>query len=135
MARYLKGHSENRERKRLLRSEMTRSERLVWSRIRAKQFESLKFRRQHGIGPYIVDFYCPEKAVVIEIDGDVHALDSQTEKDRQREKYLRALGLRIIRYANDDVLNRLDDVLEDLWEQMNPGSTSPSSPPYKGGET
>lgn len=104
---------------------MTRSERLVWSRIRAKQFEALKFRRQHGIGPYIVDFYCPERGVVIEIDGDVHAGESEAVKDRQRESYLRSLGLRVIRYMNDDVLNRLDAVLEDLWEKLNPESTSP----------
>ena len=114
---------------------MTRSERLVWSRIRAKQFQALKFRRQHGIGPYIVDFYCPEKGVVIEIDGDVHADKNQAARDEKRENYLGSLGLQVIRYMNDDVLNRLEDVLEDLWERLKPGSTSPSSPPYRGGET
>lgn len=125
MSRFLKGRSENLERKRRLRSEMTRPERLVWSRIRAKQFEALKFRRQHGIGPYIVDFYCPERGVVIEIDGDVHAGESEAARDQRRESYLRSLGLQVIRYMNDDVLNRLDAVLEDLWEKLNPGSTSP----------
>ncbi|MBI2345673.1 MAG: endonuclease domain-containing protein [Deltaproteobacteria bacterium] len=115
---------------------MTRSERLVWSRIRSKQFQGLKFRRQHGVGPYIVDFYCPERGVVIEIDGDVHAGEAQVARDQRRENYLRSLGLRVIRYMNDDVLNRLDAVFEDLWEKLTPASTSPLSPPYiKGGET
>src|SRR3990167_9755234 len=82
VSRFLKGRSENLVRKRRLRSEMTRSERLVWSRIRAKQFQALKFRRQHGIGPYLVDFYCPERVVVIEIDGDVHAGGSQAARDQ-----------------------------------------------------
>ena len=141
MSRCLKGRSENLASKRRLRSEMTRSERLVWSRIRAQQLQGLKFRRQHGIGPYIVDFYCSERGVVVEIDGDVHAGASQAAKHEQRENYLRSLGLRVFRYMNDDVLNRLEDVLEDLWEQLTPGSTSPSSPPYPlrgpcaGGET
>ena len=123
---------------------MTRSERLVWSRIRAKQFHppssplnkgGKRGVRQHGVGPYIVDFYCPEKGVVIEIDGDVHADKKQAARDEKRENYLGSLGLQVSRYMNDDVLNRLEDVLEDLWERLKPGSTSPSSPPYRGGET
>ncbi|TLY25727.1 MAG: DUF559 domain-containing protein, partial [Nitrospirae bacterium] len=86
MARVKQGHSENLGLKRRLRSEMTHAEMRLWARIRAKQFQGLKFRRQHGIGPYIVDFYCPEKSLVIEVDGDTHAEPSQIFKDERRDR-------------------------------------------------
>ena len=67
---------------------------------------------------YIVDFYCPERLIVIEVevevDGDAHAEESRKRKDRQREKNLKNFGLQIIRYTNDEILNSLDGVLEDL---------------------
>jgi very-short-patch-repair endonuclease len=93
---------------------MTGAEARLWSRLRAKQFHGLKFRRQHGIGPYIVDFYCPDRSLIIEVDGDVHAEEYRIKKDRQRAAYLHALGLQVIRYTNDDILTNLDGVLEDL---------------------
>ncbi len=105
---------------------MTKAEQLLWSKLRGCQFHSLKFRRQHGIGPYIVDFYCPERLLVIEIDGDVHAQENRKKMDCQREAYLTTLGLNIIRYPNDDVLNNLDGVLQDLENKIIWESTSPS---------
>ena len=104
---------------------MTRAENQLWIRLRSKQFHSLKFRRQHGIGPYIVDFYCPEKAVVIEVDGDVHGVEDQVLRDQEREKKLRSLGLQVIRYTNDDILNNIEGVLEDLSHRLLSESTSP----------
>ena len=132
MARVLRGHPECLDLKRKLRSEMTGAEARLWSRLRMKQFQELKFRRQHGIGPYIVDFYCPERALVVEVDGDSHADANQIKKDRQRESYLRSLGLQVVRYQNDDIIKNLDGVLEDLSKRVSLESTSPS-PPYKGG--
>ncbi|TLY12383.1 MAG: endonuclease domain-containing protein [Nitrospirae bacterium] len=125
MARVKQGHSENLGLKRRLRSEMTHPEMRLWARIRAKQFHGLKFRRQHGIGPYIVDFYCPEKSLVIEVDGDTHAEPSQVLKDEQRDRYLQSLGLRVIRYTNDDIVLNLNGVLEDLVQELCSGATSP----------
>ena len=87
------------------------------------------------MGPYIVDFFCPEKAVVIEVDGDVHASREQAGKDERRERYLKSLGLHVIRYRNDDILNRFEEVLEDLWSKLFPRSTSPSPLLTKEGET
>ncbi len=83
-----RGHPENLNLKRHLRSEMTNAETRLWSKLRAKQFQGLKFRRQHGIGPYIVDFYCPERSLVIEVDGDSHAAECQVIRDKRREAYL-----------------------------------------------
>ena len=125
MARAKRGLPKNLGLKRKLRSEMTAAETRLWSKFRAGQFHELKFRRQHGIGPYIVDLYCPEKNLVIEIDGDTHADAEQIRKDTSRDAYLTSLGLHVIRYMNDQVLNNLDGVLEDLSAKVAPRSTSP----------
>ncbi len=111
--------------KRRLRSNSTRAEELLWAKLRHKQFFTVKFRRQHGIGPYIVDFFCPEKRLVVEVDGDTHATETQQTKDHTREEYLRSLGLQVVRYTNDEVLNNLDGVLEDLTRRLLEDSTSP----------
>jgi len=125
MPRAIRGQPDYLDIKRRLRSNMTGPEAQHWSRLRARQLQGLKFRRQHGIGPYIVDFYCPEQSLVIEVDGDSHADADQVVKDRQREQYLQSLGLRIIRYINDDILENLDGVLENLAERLLSKSTSP----------
>ncbi len=104
--------------KRHFRANLTPAESRLWTKLRTKQFQDLKFCRQHGIGPYIVDFFCPQKSLVIEVDGDVHAEKSVQKKDKERERYFQSLGLRVIRYNNDDLLNNLDGVLEDLLLQL-----------------
>ena len=109
-----------------LRSNRTPAEQLLWSNLRGNQIHGLKFRREHGIGSYIVDFFCPERSLVIEIDGDVHATESKIKTDRQRENNLLALGLLVLRYNNDDVLHNLEGVLEDIALKVSKSSTSPS---------
>jgi very-short-patch-repair endonuclease len=111
--------------KRRLRSQMTPAEVRLWSALRLRQFHRLKFRRQHGIGPYIVDFYCPARSLVIEVDGDTHAEAAQIAADRERDTYLQSLGVRVVRYTNDDVLHNLDGVIEDLRRKTAVDSTSP----------
>ena len=112
--------------KQQLRASQTRAEQLLWAKLRSHQIHGLKFRRQHGIGSYIVDFFCPEKNVVIEVDGDVHANTEQITRDRQREDYLCSLNIQVIRYNNDDVFNNLSGLLEDLARRLFGDSTSPS---------
>lgn len=112
--------------KRRLRTELTPAEKLIWTKLRSKQCHLFKFRRQHAIGPFIVDFFCPEQLLVVEIDGDVHAEKTQRTKDLQRERYLRSLGLQIIRYTNHEVLNNLNGVLEHLLGVLSSDSTSPN---------
>src|SRR3989338_3200 len=125
MRRILKGDTQYLERKRKLRSEMTRAENQLWLRLRGRQFGNLKFRRQHGIGSYIVDFYCPERSFVIEVDGDVHAESYQKLKDQEREEDLMSLGAQVVRYTNEEVLCNMDGVLEDLRCRLLSESTSP----------
>lgn len=114
MPRAIKGQADYLSLRRRLRSDMPGPEKLLWAKLRAKQFFGLKFRRQHGIGPYIVDFYCPERSLVIELDGDSHFHSAQMQKDRLRDGYLQSLNLFVVRYTNDAVLSNLDGVLEDL---------------------
>ena len=98
-----------------MRHVATDAENLLWQRFRAKRFMELKFRRQQVIEPYIVDFYCHEIGLVIELDGGQHGMDDAIEYDVERTKFLEALGLTAVRYWNSDVLGRTDVVLEDLW--------------------
>lgn len=134
------GDKRNLDLKRKLRSEMTPAETKLWFRLKSKQLCNLKFRRQHGIGPYIADFYCPAKNLVIEVDGDVHAQEKQIAKDRYRELWLKQLGLHIIRYNNNDILYNLENVMCDLFEKvarlpsLSAAKLPPLAPPYKGGE-
>ena len=127
-----KGDSYHLKHKKRLRYEMTPPERYLWKYLRSRQIHGFKFRRQHGIGPYIVDFYCPEKAVAIEIDGDMHAEEDQRIRDKQKEEYFSSLNIQLIRYTNRDVLQNLEGVIEDMLEKLIRISTS-QAPPYKGG--
>ncbi|WP_338268863.1 endonuclease domain-containing protein [Marinomonas pontica] len=102
-----------------LRETMPEPERRLWRHIRGRQL-GMKFRRQHGIGPYIVDFYCPEKRLVIEIDGDSHYnLDTQVY-DRKRDDFMRSLGLQVMRFTNQDILENLGSVLEVVLQSTQP---------------
>jgi very-short-patch-repair endonuclease len=95
-----------------LRRNQTDAEQLLWARLRARRFCGLKFRRQEVLGPYVVDFACLERKVVIEVDGGQHA--EQALKDAARTGYLKALGYRVIRFWNDEVLRDPDAVLEEI---------------------
>ena len=99
-----------------MRHTATDAEHLMWQVLRAKHFMNLKFRRQHVIAPYIVDFYCHEIGLVIELDGSQHGTDDAVEYDAERTKFLEALGLTVVRYWNHDVLGRTDVILEHLWQ-------------------
>lgn len=93
------------------------AENLLWQRPRAKRFMELKLRRQQVIEPYIVDFYCYEIGLVIELDGGQHNTEDGRAYDVERTQFLEALGLTVVRYWNSDVLGRVDVVLEDLWQR------------------
>ncbi|ENV38677.1 hypothetical protein F959_00369 [Acinetobacter venetianus RAG-1 = CIP 110063] len=97
-----------------MRTNATDAEHLIWQLLRAKRFMNLKFRRQHVIAPYIVDFYCHELGLVIELDGSQHNTDDGRAYDFERTKFLEALGLKVVRYWNNDVFTNTELVLEDL---------------------
>ncbi len=95
---------------RKMRQEPTEAERRLWSRLRHRQLGGYKFRRQHPIGPYIVDFCCVEKKLIVEADGDVHAF--QEKQDRERTKWLEKEGYRVLRFANVTIFQQTEAVLE-----------------------
>ena len=93
---------------RQLRREATLPERIVWAVLRNGRLAGLKFRRQHPVGPFVVDFYCHEARLVVEIDGLSH--EDRLEADQRRTEYLNAAGLRVFRITNDDVLEDAEAV-------------------------
>jgi very-short-patch-repair endonuclease len=101
---------DHRQYRRQLRREMTSTERLLWSKLRNKG-SGFKFRRQHPIGPYIVDFYCREAHLVVEVDGEPHFTEEARAYDMKRDEYMRALGLDILRFTTQDVRRNLLGVL------------------------
>jgi len=98
-------------RARELRREMTDAERLLWLLLRGRRLTGCKFRRQHPIGPYIVDFVCLRHRLVVEVDGGQHA-DARMHADECRTKWLQEQGWRVIRVWNDDILYRQNGVLD-----------------------
>jgi very-short-patch-repair endonuclease len=98
-----------------LRGQMTDAEKRLWYRLRAHRFHGLKFKRQAPIGPYVVDFICFERRLVVELDGGQHA-DSAT--DRSRDDWLQNEGYRVLRFWNHDVLRRTDSVLSEIAEAL-----------------
>ena len=101
-----------------LRNNMTEEERILWSVIKNKGLSNLKFRRQHSVGYYILDFYCPEKKLGIELDGSFHFNPDTVEYDKNREEVLNSLGLKVIHYNDLVVLNNSQLVEKDFVEQM-----------------
>jgi len=102
------------ERARQMRKEPTNAEASLWTRLRKQQLGGLKFRRQHIIAHFIVDFYCPKAKFVIEMDGAVH--DEQGEYDQEREKVLQELGYGVLRFTNAELEGNPELVVAGIYE-------------------
>ena len=83
-----------------LRHTPTDTEQAAWCLLRSTEFKGFKFRRQHPLGPYIVDFYCAQRRLIVELDGSVHAQPSQARKDSRRDAYLEKMGYVLMRFSN-----------------------------------
>ena len=121
-------------RARKLRREMTEEEEMLWQKLRGRKLQGFKFLRQHPIvydrinnrpKYFIVDFYCAEKELIIEVDGRIH--DFQKTRDRKREEILAGCGLQIFRFKNEEVRNELTEVLKKIEGFVT--NDSPSSSP------
>ena len=86
-----------------LRNHMTRAEIILWSRLKSRQIDGYKFRRQQPILDYIVDFYCHDLRLIIEVDGEIHSLPEKIKSDRIRDNMLRINGFNVIHFANIDI--------------------------------
>ena len=101
-----------------LRKNLTEAERLLWSRLRNRQLEDYRFRRQHPVGRYIVDFVCLQARLVIELDGGQHNEDEAIERDAERTAWLEQEGFRVIRFWNHEVFENLDGVLDVVYFEL-----------------
>jgi very-short-patch-repair endonuclease len=125
----LRGKDPNRaERARNLRRALTHTEVALWTRLRSRQLGGFKFVRQEPIDRYYVDFVCRERRLIVELDGGQH---SESPRDRQRDCELCALGYRVIRIWNNDVIQHLDAVLQMLLAELE-SSPSPRPLPVNG---
>ena len=110
---------------------MTDSERLLWSHLKSRQLNGHKFRRQHIIGSYIVDFACLKAKLVIECDGSQH-YTLQKSYDQKRDKYLRQCGYKILRFWNKDVLTNIEGVWQIIYENLLPPDAPFLTFPHRG---
>jgi very-short-patch-repair endonuclease len=108
---FLKNDPVLKGRRRELRRNQTNAERALWAKIRNKQFLEMKFFRQYSFGSYILDFYCPEKKLAVELDGGQHNQPEGREYDTVRTSYLNAHGVEVLRFWNNEVLCEMDGVL------------------------
>ena len=118
-----------RDQARVLRKDPTDAEMKLWERLRRRQLDDCNFRRQHPIGPYIVDFACLERGIVIELDGGQHA--EKAYHDETRTQFLLESGFRVLRFWNQEVLLEIDSVLERITAFAN--DPHPDPPPSGGG--
>jgi very-short-patch-repair endonuclease len=112
-----------------LRKNMTDAERVLWSKLRRRQLKNCQFYRQRIIGIYMVDFYCPQSKLIIEVDGGQHYDDERNKSDRMRDDYLKKLGLKILRVRIEKCLKISKGFLRIYMRFCNP----PQSPFKKGG--
>ena len=101
-----------------LRNKCTPAEAFLWKYLKHSQLDSRKFRRQHSIENFIVDFYCPSEKLIIELDGEVHFEPSRYEKDLERDKRLNALGYRVLRFENQFAFDHLSSALNTIKSEF-----------------
>jgi very-short-patch-repair endonuclease len=117
---------------RRLRSNQTDAEIRLWYQLRSRRFRAYKFRRQHPIGRFIVDFACIAQRLVIEVDGGQH--QDQTAADRARDSILCVIGFRVLRFWNNDALSNTESVLEEIAKCLDPPALTPGPSPADAGE-
>ena len=99
-----------------MRHEPVPAERIVWSRLRDRRLGGYKFRRQVPLGPFIADFFCAERKLVVELDGDSH--DGREDYDEERTAWLNGEGIRVVRFVNQDMYEQVDAVLEAIRREL-----------------
>lgn len=101
---------------RTMRHEPTEAEEALWQALRNRKVDNAKFRRQYSIGPFVVDFYCVEVKLVVEVDGGIH--DHQQATDQTRQSFLEAQGMTVLRFRNEEILNTIEHVLACIREAL-----------------
>jgi len=107
-----------KERRQELRNNATYAEKLLWYSLSRGKLNGKKFRRQYSVGNYILDFYCVEERLGIEVDGAVHEEKEQKEHDEIRSRYLSEIGIRVIRFKNNEVIYNTGSVIEKIKKEL-----------------
>lgn len=113
------------DQRRALRRTPTDAERALWRLLRSRALEGYKFRRQHGAGPYVIDFYCVEAHLAVEADGAQHYTSDGLADDAVRTAYLEGLGMRVLRFTNRDVLTNAEGVADAILRALTPAPPAP----------
>jgi very-short-patch-repair endonuclease len=111
-----------------LRANTTPHERILWRALKELPVEGTHFRRQAPIGPYVVDFFCPAKKLIVELDGGHHNDDATAVRDRKRQVWLEQEGYRVIRFWNSDVTSDLSAVMERIYAEVHGGLDAEALP-------
>jgi very-short-patch-repair endonuclease len=101
-----------------LRANLTPAEAALWKALQRSQLGGRKFRRQHSVGMYVLDFYCPREKLAVELDGAAHDSEVAQHRDGRRDRYLAELGVRVLRFENREVMRNLEGVLEAIRERF-----------------
>ncbi len=99
-----------------LRNNLTKGEVILWQHLKGSQLGGFKFRRQHSIHNFVVDFYCPEIKLAVEVDGETHGIEEIFVRDQWRQKIIEKENVVFKRYVSNDIFNNLDQTLEDLYQ-------------------
>jgi very-short-patch-repair endonuclease len=114
MSEQINNRPELKEYRRNLRNNSTSAEAVLWTYLQKSQLEGRKFRRQHSVGNYILDFYCPSEKLCVELDGAGHFTEEGLLYDTERTEYLNSVGIKVIRFENKSVFDSVNYVLEDI---------------------
>ncbi len=106
------------KRRKYLRRNMTKAEKILWFKLRNSRLSKLRFRRQYGVYNYVIDFYCPQYRLAIEIIGDVHDFSRQIKSDLLKKKKIESLGIKILGYTNQQVIEGTEGVLENILSNL-----------------
>jgi very-short-patch-repair endonuclease len=131
MTRHPRRSRHNVSAARALRDVRTHAEAILWDAIRDRQLAGLKFRRQHPIGPFVADFCCPDRRLIVELDGGIHA--AQVTEDAVREALLESAGYTVLRFPNETVVTSLSAVLEAISAAADAHPPRTGTPPLRTG--
>ena len=108
-----------KDQRRTLRNNLTTAEAVLWNRLKSSQLDNRKFRRQHSVGEFILDFYCPQEKLAVELDGAGHFAAAGNLHDAARTEYLNSVGIRVVRFENKLIWSALESVVQTIASNFN----------------
>jgi very-short-patch-repair endonuclease len=107
-----------KQRRKTLRKNLSKAEAIMWNHLSRRQMNGYKFRRQHSVDQHVIDFYCPELKLAIEIDGDSHFMSGVEVQDKIRQEYIESFGIKFLRFTNEDVYKNIDGVCQTVYNKI-----------------